>query len=106
MAVDVKAPKNRRIASDGSRFTAGRIAERLRQYASRSEMGYTERYEDGAARFYQITGYMAPGKSVPLEMASHFNDEERQTAWDEWQRLEAEDFRRDMRRAAELLEGK
>lgn len=40
-----------------------------------------------ADEFYRETGLMAPGKSVPLEMASVDNDAERQQRYVEWERV-------------------
>lgn len=58
------------------------IVARLEACLVRSEMGYSERYDADAERFYSETRFMAPGKSVPLEMASTQPDEERQQAWE------------------------
>lgn len=42
-----------------------------------------ERFERDAARFYRETGYMAPGKSLPLEMCPS-DDAAREAKWLEW----------------------
>lgn len=52
-------------------------------------MTANEQFEERAARFRRDTGYLAPGKSVPMAMASESYDEERNAAWDNWCNLEA-----------------
>jgi hypothetical protein len=48
-------------------------------------MGFTERFEYDAERFYRETGLVAPGKSVPMEMWSDEMDRKRREKWDEFQ---------------------
>lgn len=43
-----------------------------------------ESFEEAAALFYRETGYMAPGKSVPMEMGGEDYDVARQGAWTHW----------------------
>lgn len=43
-----------------------------------------ERYEALAELFYQATGIMAPGKSVPMDWALRWTYEEQRAAWDAW----------------------
>jgi len=81
------------------------LRERLLEIAHRAEMGFTERFEHDAERFYRETGLMAPGKSVPMEMWSDDMDRRRGSAWDDFQgKLKAE-FIESMREAAAALSG-
>jgi hypothetical protein len=41
-------------------------------------------FEQIAEQFYRETGFIAPGKSVPMEMASTQQDERRQQRYNEW----------------------
>ena len=75
------------------------IASRLKQHAQCTVMGYTERFEYYAEQFYRETGFMAPGKSVPLEMAASQPDEARTAAWDRWQIAKREAYLSDLREA-------
>lgn len=47
-------------------------------------MNANERFEIMAEAFYRMTRRMAPGKSVPMEMASTCSYEERSAAWEVW----------------------
>jgi hypothetical protein len=49
-----------------------------------SDHGATARFEAAATIFYRATGMMAPGKSYPIAGGPPPNDEERQTAWEQW----------------------
>jgi len=61
------------------------LVEQLRDMLARDEMGYSERFEHDAERFYRETGFMAPGKSEPLEMSGgDAHQQRRETAWQEW----------------------
>ena len=106
MAVDVKQPKGYRKAWNGSPrpSTRAELIERVRGYLVESAMGYVERFDLQAERFYRETGYMAPGKSVPMAMAGSFSDEDRGAAWDEWNRLNKEQWQQDMRDVLAVLE--
>lgn len=57
--------------------------ERLRWLAARFDMTSTARYEEDSERFYAETGYMAPGKDVPMAMGGQDEDERRHAhiAW-------------------------
>lgn len=46
--------------------------------------GHSAYFERQAERFYRETGYLAPGKSEPLEMRNVVNDEVRQRLWREF----------------------
>lgn len=49
---------------------------------------YTLSYEIIAMMFYNDTGLMAPGKSVPIQiMDSRYQDGSREVAWSKWQEL-------------------
>lgn len=110
MAIDVKTPKGYRKSRNGTPreafMPASEVAARLRDQVRKSRLSYSERFEEDAERFYKLTGYLAPGRSVPAAMASVGNDEERHVAWDEWCKLEREDWQRLCERAAALLEAK
>jgi hypothetical protein len=67
-------------------------------------MGHTERFELHAERFYRETGYMAPGKSVPMAMAGSFSDEDRHAAWDAWNHRQKQQWQQDMRDVLAVLE--
>ena len=50
-----------------------------------SEFNYNESYEFLAERFFEETGFMAPGKSVAPEMAYCENDDKkRRTLWNDF----------------------
>lgn len=106
MALDVKQPKGYRKAWNGSppKTTRAELIARFRDYLESSTLGYSERFERNAERFYRETGYMAPGKSMPLEMGGMFTDEERGIAWDTWNELIRERWKQDMRDAIAVLE--
>lgn len=44
----------------------------------------TDEFDALAHRFYRDTGMMAPGKSVPVEMAGMWTDEQRDRTWRDW----------------------
>jgi hypothetical protein len=81
------------------------LRERLRHQLTRSEMSYTELFEDSAERFYRKTGLMAPGKSVPLEMWTSDNEERRNASWAEWQAAQKAEWQADLRAALSALDG-
>ena len=61
---------------------AADLRARLEKALERSEMGYSERFEHDAERFYAETGFMAPGKSMPVEMyTGERQQEQREAAW-------------------------
>lgn len=106
MALDVKQPKGYRKAWNGSPrpSTTAEVIERVKGYLEASTLGYTDRYERAAEEFYRETGYMAPGKSVPMEMAGSFSEEDRSAAWDEWHKLNLARWQQDMRDVIAILE--
>mgnify|MGYP000890653391 CR=1 FL=1 len=59
------------------------LVARLRAIAARFDMTSTERYEQDAEAFYAATGYMAPGKDVPMAMGGQ-NEAERRAAHEAW----------------------
>jgi len=59
------------------------LVARLRAIASRFDMTSTERYEQDSEAFYAATGYMAPGKDVPMAMGWQ-NETERRVAHEAW----------------------
>lgn len=59
-------------------------AQLLELRASLIRMNFTQRFEIEAERFYAATGFLAPGKSVPLEMCRDGYYNERRAAWDKW----------------------
>jgi predicted phosphoadenosine phosphosulfate sulfurtransferase len=73
-----------------------KLSERLKVMVARNRLGYSERFEQDAERFYAETGFMAPGKSVPLEMASSNSEEEREEAWAKWTDGLREEWYREM----------
>jgi hypothetical protein len=89
------------------------LLRRLEEQLVLCDMGYSERFDYQAEKFYRETGFMAPGKSVPLEMASSQQDSEREQAWrvfqdglrDEWKATirEARDTIAQARRLREAL---
>jgi hypothetical protein len=62
--------------------TQGLIAA-LERMADRYDMTATERYEVDSELFYVATGYMAPGKDVPMAMGGQ-NEKERRDAHVAW----------------------
>lgn len=81
------------------------LADRLRDEVRRCSLGHVDRYEEDAEAFYRATGYMAPGKSVPFEMAAGQDFESRSVAWDKWNRGRAETWKALLREAASVLAG-
>jgi hypothetical protein len=55
----------------------------LERMADRYDMTATERYEADSDAFYLTTGYMAPGKDVPMAMGGQ-GDKERRAAQEHW----------------------
>lgn len=106
MALDVKTPRGYRKAWNGSPSVpvGADLIARLRAWLLRVDMGYNERFEESSERFYRMTGYIAPGRSVPAAMAGAFTDEERGAAWDEWQKCERDCYRSDLAAAIAALE--
>ena len=62
---------------------AERDAAVLAERAERLLMSYTARYEQDADEFYRATGFMAPGRSVPMAMGG-YDEDQRQAEWDKW----------------------
>lgn len=67
---------------------ADALADLLRDAApALLPMSPVEAYDALAEQFYRETGYMAPGKSVPMAMApGEAWERERAPAWDRWRR--------------------
>lgn len=59
------------------------LIARLRVIAARFDMTSTERYEQDSEAFYAQTGYMAPGKDVPMAMGGQ-DETERRAAHESW----------------------
>jgi hypothetical protein len=59
------------------------LVARLEALAHRYDMTHTERYEADSEAFYAATGYMAPGKDVPMAMGGQ-NEQERRAAHEAW----------------------
>ena len=70
------------------------LRQRLKLYRDNVQCGYTERFENAAERFYRQTGFMAPGKSVPMEMRQ--DEGERTKAWAKFQDAERDQFVADL----------
>lgn len=80
------------------------IRARLEHYLRRTEMGYAERFDSDAEQFYRETGFMAPGKSMPLEMyQGEAHEARRQDAWNEWVVKMGRDFCALLRDAVDAL---
>lgn len=47
-------------------------------------MDVNTQFEIVADLFYRDTGFMRPGKSMPMEMCSGELDQRRRAAWDKW----------------------
>jgi hypothetical protein len=80
------------------------LVELLLEIVARTEMGFTERFEHDAERFYQETHMLAPGKSVPAAMWSFHGEKQRQAAWDEFQSKLKAEFISTLREAAAALQ--
>lgn len=76
---------------------------RLERNLAESKMGYTERFDTQAERFYLDTGFMAPGKSLPLEMHGEDHAKRRGEAWDVWQQRQRGQWQADIREVVEHL---
>ena len=63
--------------------TRAELIDGLQAMAHRYDMTATERYEADSEAFYAQTGYMAPGKDVPMAMGGQ-DEAERRAAWDAW----------------------
>ena len=59
------------------------LVDRLEAIAARFDMTSTERYEQDSEAFYAATGYMAPGKDVPMAMGGQ-DEAERRAAHEAW----------------------
>jgi hypothetical protein len=77
---------------------------RLREHVRRRSMSHTERFETTAERFYNETGLMAPGKSMPVEMWSDDYDARRNAAWVVFNKQVHDTFYADLERAIQALE--
>ena len=90
-------------ATDSRTATNEAIRALLDNHVRRTELGYTERFEEDAEQFYRETGFMAPGKSVPFEMASTQQDDKREAAWNTWTGKMRVDFCAMLRAASAAL---
>ena len=80
------------------------LLARLEEQARRNAMGYSERFEYDAERFYRETGFMAPGKSMPMEMYTGEGQQaEREAAWSAWTQKLRDDFQELLASCAALL---
>lgn len=77
------------------------LIEQLSNLLRRWDLGYSERFEEDAERFYRETGFMAPGKSQPLEMEGDYT--RRQEAWDKWTPKLGDEAKQIVRDAIALL---
>lgn len=59
------------------------LIARLMALSGRYDMTATERYEADAEAFYRETGYLSPGKDVPMAMGGQ-DERERRNAYDVW----------------------
>jgi len=59
------------------------LVARLREIAARFDMTSTERYEQDSEAFYAATGYLSPGKDVPMAMGGQ-DETERRAAHEAW----------------------
>lgn len=71
----------RRASLPSAPLNVAQAREMIAAMLRRHRLGYTERFEEDAERFYRETGMLAPGKSVPLAMAGAWDDDDRSTAW-------------------------
>ena len=55
------------------------LVQRLEALAHRYDMTHAERYEADSEAFYAASGFMAPGKDVPMAMGGQ-NEQERRAA--------------------------
>lgn len=63
------------------------LAERLQQVLTEMDLWTADptlAVDTAAEQFYRETGFIAPGKSVPLEMAATQPDDARQRAYETW----------------------
>lgn len=65
----------------------------------------TQAVDTAAEHFYRETGFMAPGKSVPLEMCREGYDDDRRRAYEAWHRERRALRHATIREAADLLAG-
>ena len=80
------------------------LHERLRLFANRSEQSAAERFESDSEDFYRETGYIAPGRSVPLAMDGVDFDERRRVKWAEWCAEKQRVYTAALREAADAIE--
>ena len=78
------------------------LVARLRAIAARFDMTSTERYEQDSEAFYAATGYMAPGKDVPMAMGGQ-DETERRAAHESWISGRNRSQQRAIQEAAEAL---
>lgn len=84
-------------------MTRNECRDMILEQIRRTEMGYCERFEHDAERFYRETGLLAPGKSVPAEMWTEDIDHRRHTEWDAFQHKLRHEWIELMRDAATFL---
>jgi PAS domain-containing protein len=62
----------------------GALAAMVEWFWGRTPESATEAADRVAVEFYAETGFIAPGKSVPLAMHPPWTEDERRAAWDAW----------------------
>jgi hypothetical protein len=85
--------------TDDDRQTVERLIARF-------EMSYSERFEADSERLCQATGFLAPGKSEPLEMYSDGWEERRKQAWEKWSAEQSAATKDALRRLLTEVDGK
>jgi hypothetical protein len=78
-------------------------AERLRALAARYDMTSTARYEADAEAFYRETGFMSPGKDVPMAMGGQ-DEARRRAAYKQWVEARNAQQQTDILRGAAAIE--
>lgn len=86
---------------------AERLRERLAAQIAEWELwdaDPTAAFEQMAEAFYQETGFLAPGKSMPLEMCGEAMDQRRRRRYDEWKQERKQKCRQLLRDVLALVD--
>jgi hypothetical protein len=84
-------------------MTDAEVVADLRAMAARYDMTATARYEADAEAFYRETGFMAPGKDVPMAMGGQ-DEGERRAAYEQWVGARGANQQAGILRGAEAIE--
>ena len=78
------------------------LLTRLQNIIAEENLGYSERFERRAKEFYRATGFMPPGKSVPMEMT--ISEDARNVVWESWNAQRTKQFYDDLRQCVVMFD--